>query len=75
MEKVRSKDGTAIAFDRFGDEPPVILVCGGSIAWQTHHWPRPWHCTYHHQPRSSGEGSGGTMRCGWSTDLERCGIK
>jgi hypothetical protein len=37
MEKVRSKDGTAIAFDRFGDEPPVILVCGGSTAWQTHH--------------------------------------
>jgi hypothetical protein len=45
MEKVRSKDGAAIAFDRFGDEPPVILVCGGSTAWQTHHWPRPWHCT------------------------------
>jgi hypothetical protein len=45
MEKVRSNNGSAIAFDRFGDEPPVILVCGGSTAWQTHHWPRPWHCT------------------------------
>lgn len=30
MNKVRSKDGTAIAFDRSGDGPPVILVCGAS---------------------------------------------
>lgn len=30
MNKVRSKDGTIIAFDRMGDGPPVILVCGGS---------------------------------------------
>ena len=28
MEKVRSKDGTAIAFDRTGEGPPVIVVCG-----------------------------------------------
>ncbi len=28
MEKVTSKDGTPIAFDRLGDGPPVILVCG-----------------------------------------------
>ena len=30
MNKVHSSDGTAIAFDRLGDGPPVILVCGGS---------------------------------------------
>jgi pimeloyl-ACP methyl ester carboxylesterase len=30
METVRAKDGTAIAFDRLGAGPPVILVCGGS---------------------------------------------
>jgi len=30
MEKVRSKDGTAIGFDRSGSGPAVILVCGGS---------------------------------------------
>ncbi len=26
-----SKDGTPIAFDRLGEGPPVILVCGGSV--------------------------------------------
>jgi hypothetical protein len=31
MEKVRSKDGTAIGFDRSGRGPAVILVCGGSV--------------------------------------------
>jgi pimeloyl-ACP methyl ester carboxylesterase len=30
MEKVTSKDGTTIAFDRLGEGPPVVLVCGGS---------------------------------------------
>jgi pimeloyl-ACP methyl ester carboxylesterase len=30
VDKVTSKDGTTIAFDRLGDGPPVILVCGGS---------------------------------------------
>ncbi|MEX1100959.1 MAG: alpha/beta hydrolase [Actinomycetota bacterium] len=30
MNKVTSKDRTTIAFDRIGDGPPVILVCGGS---------------------------------------------
>jgi alpha-beta hydrolase superfamily lysophospholipase len=30
MDTVTSKDGTTIAFDRLGDGPPVILVCGGS---------------------------------------------
>jgi pimeloyl-ACP methyl ester carboxylesterase len=30
METVTSKDGTKIAFDRMGDGPPVILVCGQS---------------------------------------------
>jgi pimeloyl-ACP methyl ester carboxylesterase len=31
METVTSKDGTAIAFDRIGQGPPVILVSGGSV--------------------------------------------
>ena len=30
MNKVTSSDGTTIAFDRLGEGPPVILVCGGS---------------------------------------------
>jgi pimeloyl-ACP methyl ester carboxylesterase len=30
MEMVTSSDGTTIAFDRLGDGPPVILVCGAS---------------------------------------------
>jgi pimeloyl-ACP methyl ester carboxylesterase len=31
METIHSKDGTTIAYDRLGDGPPVILVCGGSV--------------------------------------------
>src|SRR5256885_3262129 len=31
MDRVTSKDGTSIAFDRLGEGPPVILVCGGSV--------------------------------------------
>jgi pimeloyl-ACP methyl ester carboxylesterase len=31
MQKVTSKDGTDIVFDKLGDGPPVILVCGGSV--------------------------------------------
>jgi pimeloyl-ACP methyl ester carboxylesterase len=30
MDHVTSADGTTIAYDRSGDGPPVILVCGGS---------------------------------------------
>ncbi len=30
MNKATSSDGTTIAFDRLGDGPPVVLVCGGS---------------------------------------------
>src|SRR3712207_4988967 len=30
MNNVTSRDGTTIAFDRLGDGPPVILVCGAS---------------------------------------------
>jgi pimeloyl-ACP methyl ester carboxylesterase len=30
METVTSRDGTTIAYDRLGDGPPVVLVCGGS---------------------------------------------
>src|SRR5215207_3012939 len=30
MNRVTSSDGTTIAFDRLGEGPPVILVCGGS---------------------------------------------
>jgi pimeloyl-ACP methyl ester carboxylesterase len=31
METTTSKDGTTLAFDRLGDVPPVVLVCGGSV--------------------------------------------
>jgi alpha-beta hydrolase superfamily lysophospholipase len=30
MDMVTSRDGTDLAFDRLGDGPPVVLVCGGS---------------------------------------------
>jgi pimeloyl-ACP methyl ester carboxylesterase len=32
METVTSKDGTTIGFDRLGEGPPVVLVCGGSVS-------------------------------------------
>ncbi len=31
METVTSRDGTTIAFDKLGEGPPVVLVCGGSV--------------------------------------------
>jgi pimeloyl-ACP methyl ester carboxylesterase len=31
MQTTASADGTTIAFDRMGDGPPVVLVCGGSV--------------------------------------------
>lgn len=31
MDKVTSKDGTVITYDRLGDGPPVVLVSGGSV--------------------------------------------
>ena len=31
MDKVTSKDGTIITYDRLGHGPAVILVCGGSV--------------------------------------------
>ena len=31
MEKVTSADGTAIAYDRLGTGPALVLVCGGSV--------------------------------------------
>jgi pimeloyl-ACP methyl ester carboxylesterase len=31
MDTATSKDGTTIAFDRSGEGPPVVLVCGGSV--------------------------------------------
>jgi hypothetical protein len=31
MNKVTSADGTPIAYDRLGDGPAVVLVCGGSV--------------------------------------------
>jgi len=31
MDYVSSKDGTKIGFDRLGEGPPVVLVCGGSV--------------------------------------------
>jgi pimeloyl-ACP methyl ester carboxylesterase len=36
MEKVRSSDGTAIAFDRLGEGAPVVLVSGASTARGVH---------------------------------------
>src|SRR5918996_1914027 len=30
MDRVTSRDGTTIAYDRLGDGPPVVLICGGS---------------------------------------------
>ncbi len=35
MDRVTSKDGTTIAFDRLGNGPPVILVSGGSVDRQS----------------------------------------
>jgi pimeloyl-ACP methyl ester carboxylesterase len=35
LNHVTSNDGTTIAFDRLGDGPPVILVCGGSVDRQS----------------------------------------
>ena len=31
LRHVTSKDGTRIAYERLGDGPPVVLVCGGSV--------------------------------------------
>jgi hypothetical protein len=31
MESTTSSDGTRIAFDRVGEGPSVVLVCGGSV--------------------------------------------
>jgi pimeloyl-ACP methyl ester carboxylesterase len=31
MDTVTSRDGTRIGFDRMGEGPPVVLVCGGSV--------------------------------------------
>jgi pimeloyl-ACP methyl ester carboxylesterase len=36
METVTSRDGTAIAFDRVGAGPPVVLVSGGSVDRTSH---------------------------------------
>jgi pimeloyl-ACP methyl ester carboxylesterase len=35
LEHVTSVDGTEIGFDRLGDGPPVVLVCGGSVDRQS----------------------------------------
>jgi pimeloyl-ACP methyl ester carboxylesterase len=31
VDTVVSRDGTTIAFDRLGEGPPLVLVCGGSV--------------------------------------------
>ncbi|MGH2463109.1 MAG: alpha/beta fold hydrolase [Candidatus Limnocylindria bacterium] len=35
LNRVTSRDGTTIAFDRLGHGPPVVLVCGGSVDRQS----------------------------------------
>src|SRR4051794_30308195 len=35
VEKVTSKDGTIITYDRMGQGPAVVLVCGGSVDRQS----------------------------------------
>jgi len=35
MDKVTSKDGTTIVYDRLGEGPAVVLVCGGSVDRQS----------------------------------------
>ena len=35
LDRTTSADGTIIAFDRLGDGPPVVLVCGGSVDRQS----------------------------------------
>jgi pimeloyl-ACP methyl ester carboxylesterase len=40
MSKVRSNDGTTIAFDKLGEGPPVILV-DGALAYREHFGGRP----------------------------------
>ena len=35
LRTVTSADGTTIAYDRVGDGPPVVLVSGGFLAWDT----------------------------------------
>ena len=35
MNKVTSKDGTAIVFDKLGKGPTLVLVCGGSVDRQS----------------------------------------
>ena len=35
IHRVTSKDGTTIGFDRLGDGPPIIFVCGGSVDRQS----------------------------------------
>jgi alpha-beta hydrolase superfamily lysophospholipase len=36
MQKVTSADGTTIAYDRSGDGPAVVLVCGRAVHRMTH---------------------------------------
>jgi pimeloyl-ACP methyl ester carboxylesterase len=35
MDRVTSKDGTTIVYDRLGEGPAVVLVCGGSVDRQS----------------------------------------
>jgi pimeloyl-ACP methyl ester carboxylesterase len=35
IDHVTSRDGTRIAFDRLGDGPSIVLVCGGSVDRQS----------------------------------------
>lgn len=35
LDHATSRDGTTIAYDRLGDGPPIVLVCGGSVDRQS----------------------------------------
>ncbi len=42
MNTVRSSDGTTIAFDQWGEGPPVIYAGGALNGRQALRWPHSW---------------------------------
>jgi pimeloyl-ACP methyl ester carboxylesterase len=73
MDKVTSKDGTTIVYDRLGEGPAVVLVCGGSVDRQSnaglaeelaHHF-----TVYNYERRGRGE-SGDTRPYAIEREIE-----